>query len=417
MLETVKILIKKTAKRLNLKEDLVENIIQPDRILEVKVPVKRKNGKTEIYTGFRSQHNNVLGPYKGGIRYHKNVNREEVMALSTLMSLKCAVAGLPYGGAKGGIIVDPRKLDLNELEQLSRNYVRAIAPYIGSWKDVPAPDVNTNGKIMAWMLDEYEKINNQKSPGAFTGKPVEIGGSLGRTEATGRGGVEALKALLKIKKNKNQNSKLSMAIQGFGNVGFYFAKIAEEEGFKIVAVSDSKGGVYVKDGLSVQKTLNCKSEKGAVSGCYCSGSVCDLKFGKTITNEELLELPVDILVPAALENSITKDNALKISAKIIVEMANGPITEEAYPILDKKGIIIIPDVLANSGGVTVSYFEWLQGLSGFWWTEEEVNTKLKTQMQKAFKDVWEMGQKLKCNLKEAAFAVALQKIAKALEYI
>jgi len=412
MLTTARNLIKKTAEKLGLSPNLIAQITTPDRVIEVKVPVRLENGETKVFQGYRSQHNNVLGPYKGGIRFHPNVTREEVMALSTLMSLKCADAGLPFGGAKGGVVVDPKKLTASELESLSRQYSRAIAPYIGAWVDVPAPDVNTNGQIMAWMLEEYEQLVGHKSPATFTGKPLARGGSLGRTEATGRGGVMVLEALLtklaaKLNKPKAQ---LTVAIQGFGNVGYYFAKLAQEAGFRVVALSDSRGAVYVKDGLDVVKTQECKKQHGSVAGCYCRGSVCDLKFGKAITNEQLLELPVDILVPSALENVITAKNAGNIQAKVIVEMANGPVSEDAYPILDKKGVLSVPDILANSGGVIVSYFEWVQSLAGYWWSEEEVNAKLQKQIDLAFAAVWQASKDYHLNLKQAAFATALKRM-------
>ena len=332
------------------------------------------------------------------------------------MTIKCSVAGLPYGGGKGGVAVDPKKLSEKELERLSRAYAAKITPVIGEDMDVPAPDVNTNPKIMMWMLDEYEKIKGQKSPATFTGKPIEKGGSLGRTEATGRGGVIVLKALLSKlnSKFKIQNSKFTIAVQGFGNVGYYFAKLATDEGFKVVAVSDSKGAVFVKDGLSPETTLECKKEKGTVTSCYCKGSVCDIKFGKTVTNEDIVELPVDILVPAALENIINSANMDKIQAKIIVEMANGPITEEAYEYLTNKGIIIVPDVLANAGGVVVSYLEWLQGKQGCQWSEDEVNNKLKEMMEKAFEEIWQQSITKKIPIKQAAFEVAIERIIKAL---
>jgi glutamate dehydrogenase/leucine dehydrogenase len=461
MLESAQALIKETAKNLGLSQSVIDRLIQPEMVLEFTFPVVMDDGKFKIFKGWRIQHNSALGPYKGGIRFYPETNRDEVQALATLMTIKCAVAGLPYGGGKGGVIVDPKKLSPTELERLSREYVKKIAHFIGEDRDVPAPDVNTNPQIMAWMIDEYEKIIGKKSPATFTGKPVERGGSLGRTEATGRGGVILLKALLsniksqitnpqakpdhaprdKLQTNSNnQNSKsktfrsfehsnfenylefgawnleipqLSVAVQGFGNVGYYFAKIAEEEGFKIVAVSDSKGGVYVKDGLSVETTLNCKKEKGMVAGCYCRGSVCDIKDGKTITNDQLLTLPVDVLVPAALENVINEKNMRQIKAKIIIEMANGPITKEAYEYLTKKGIIIVPDVLANSGGVTVSYLEWVQGKQGYWWSEKEVNDKLEVMMIKAFEAIWERATKQKIPLKQAAFEVAIERILKA----
>jgi glutamate dehydrogenase/leucine dehydrogenase len=441
MLESAQALIRETAKDLGLSQSVIDRLIQPEMVLEFTFPVVMDDGKFKIFKGWRIQHNSALGPYKGGIRFHPETNRDEVQALATLMSIKCAVAGLPYGGGKGGVIVDPKKLSPTELERLSREYVKKIAHFIGEDRDVPAPDVNTNPQIMTWMIDEYEKAIGKKSPATFTGKPIERGGSLGRTEATGRGGVILLKALLSKIKSEILNSKsqtnpklkvpnskknnlefgawnleipqLSVAVQGFGNVGYYFAKIAEKEGFKIVAISDSKGGVCVKDGLSVETTLSCKKEKGVLAGCYCRGSVCDVKDGKTITNDQLLTLPVDVLVPAALENVINEKNMRQIKAKIIIEMANGPITKEAYEYLTKKGTIIVPDVLANSGGVTVSYLEWAQGKQGYWWSEKEVNDKLEVMMIKAFEAIWERATKQKIPLKQAAFELAIERILKA----
>ena len=412
MLESAQQLIRKTGKNMGLSEEVIERLVQPERVFEFNFQVDMDDGKKKMFRGWRIQHSSALGPYKGGIRFHPDTVREEVQALATLMSIKCAVAGLPYGGAKGGVTVDPKKLSELELMRLSKRYAFKIAPIIGEDIDIPAPDVNTTAKIMAWMIDEYQKIKGVKSPAAFTGKSVAIGGSLGRTEATDRGGVIVLEALLNKLKKKNKN--LTVAIQGFGNVGYYFSRLAEEEGFKIVAISDSKGGVYVKDGLSTETTLNCKKEKGMVSGCYCKGSVCDIRYGRTITNEELLELPVDILVPAALENVINENNMGKIKAKIIVEMANGPITEEAYEYLSKKGIIIVPDVLANAGGVTVSYLEWFQGKAGYYWTEKEVNGRLKEMMEKAYDAVWKRSKEKKIPLKQAAFEVGIGRIADAL---
>jgi glutamate dehydrogenase/leucine dehydrogenase len=441
MLESAQALIRETAKNLGLSQSVIDRLIEPEMVLEFSLPVKMDDGRVEVFKGWRIQHNSALGPYKGGIRFHPETNRDEVQALATLMTIKCAVAGLPFGGAKGGVAVDPKKLSPTELERLSREYVRKIAHFIGEDRDVPAPDVNTNPQIMAWMIDEYEKITGKKQPAAFTGKPLEQGGSLGRIEATGRGGVILLKSLLSKLKSENLNPQskpdhaprdksqtnskknnlefgawnleipqLSVAVQGFGNVGYHFAKIAQDGEFKIVAVSDSKGGVYVEDGLSVETTLNCKKERGMVAGCYCRGSVCDVKYGKTITNNELLTLPVDVLVPAALENVINEKNMAEIKAKIIVEMANGPITKEAYDYLTKKGVMIIPDVLANSGGVTVSYLEWVQGRQGYWWSEDDVNQKLEEIMVRAFSVIWERAKTKKISLKEAAFSVALERI-------
>ena len=399
MLQTAQELIQKTGQKLNLNQDEIDFIMQPDRVIEVKVPVLMANGKIKTFVGYRSQHNNVLGPYKGGIRFHQNVSQEEIIALSILMTLKCSANNLPLGGGKGGVIVNPKELSELELERLSRIYAQKIAPFIGEDVDVPAPDVNTDGKIMMWMLDEYEKTINKKSPATFTGKPVEFGGSLGRTEATGRGGVIVMNNLLK---QLNKDYK-TVAIQGFGNVGYYFAKIASEKGYKIVALSDSKGAIYNENGLNPIEVMKVKEE---------TGSVINFKDGKVISNEELLELPVDILVPAALENVIDKDNASKIQAKVIIEMANGPITEEAYSILEENQIISAPDILANAGGVIVSYFEWLQNKRNEKWTEEEVNQKLEEQLSTAFKEIFETSQKFNTDLKEAAFISALAKITK-----
>ena len=426
MLASAQSIINKTARHLGYKPSVVDWLIEPKMIHEFNFRVKMDNGEDKLFKGWRIQHSNALGPYKGGIRFHPNTTREEVQALATLMTIKCSVAGLPYGGGKGGVIVDPKKLSETELERLSRRYAEKISPFIGEDVDVPAPDVNTNPKIMSWMNDEYEKIIGKTSPATFTGKPFDQGGSLGRTEATGRGGVIVLKALLaKLRsKFKGSKSKITIAIQGFGNVGYYFAKIAEEEGYKVVAVSDSKGGVYVKDGLSPEKTLECKREKGSVAGCYCKGSVCDIKYKKPVTNEELLQLPVDIFVPSALENVINEKNMDKIQAKVIIEIANGPITEEAYEYLVEKGTIIVPDVLANSGGVTVSYLEWVQGKQRYWWSEEEVNKKLEEMILRAFEAIWERAHSKnhpkgdrplgEIPLKQAAFEVAVERIVKTL---
>ncbi|MCX6730711.1 MAG: Glu/Leu/Phe/Val dehydrogenase [Candidatus Roizmanbacteria bacterium] len=416
MLKTAQNTIIKTGKAMGLAQDVIDRLVQPDGIHEFTLQVKMDNGKNKLFTAFRIQHNDNLGPYKGGIRFHPNVSRDEVQALATLMSIKCAVAGLPYGGGKGGIIFNPKEMSEGELERISKEYVRAIASIIGPTKDVPAPDVNTNGQIMKWMLDELIKINKkqlkkadlEKLKATFTGKPVKFGGTLGRTEATGRGGVAITEALLsKLKKEK---SEMKVAVQGFGNVGYYFAKIASDRGMKIVAVSDSKGGVTGEKSLDIEKIMNCKKEKGEVAGCYCVGGVCDIQQGKKITNGELLELPVDILVPAALENVINKENMHKIQARIIIEMANGPVSEEAYDYLTKKGVLIVPDVLANSGGVAVSYLEWFQNMKGQVWSEEKVNKKLFGMMSDAFEEIWQTYTKEKSSLKQAAFETAIRRI-------
>lgn len=401
----------------------LKRLHKPDNIISGEIEVKMDNGKLKKFQAYRVQYNDALGPYKGGIRFHQNVTEDEVKALAMWMSVKCSIAGIPYGGGKGGVIVNPKELSATELEKLSRAYVKLIASGIGEKKDVPAPDVNTNPQIMAWMIDEYEKIVGHRAPGTFTGKPIAMGGSAGRGKATGNGGVYALKALLtQIKDEFPLRSNLTIAVQGFGNVGFYFAKIAAEQGFNVVAVSDSKGGIIKSKDLTNLLPLDiplvekCKKDKGSLSGCYCSGGVCDVNSGKVITNEELLELPVDILVPAALENVINEKNADKIKAKVIIEMANGPITPEADAILAKKGIIVVPDIFANSGGVSVSYFEWVQNLYGYYWSEAEVDEKLEKLINNSFEKIWGKYQELKSkkvegvDLRLATYILAVERI-------
>lgn len=409
----------------------IEQLKQPQRQVNVSIPVKMDDGTQKIFNGYRIQFNNARGPYKGGIRFHPNVSLDEVKALSFWMAIKCAVADLPLGGSKGGIVVDPKTLSAGELERLSRGYARLIADVIGPDKDVPAPDVNTNGVIMGWMLDEFikcrvksykvknftnsktlETFNLGQLRATFTGKRIEDGGSEGREEATGLGGLFVLQGVLEKLKLKGN---LTVAVQGFGNVGYNMAKFLYEAGFTVVAVSDSKGGIYVEEGINPTLTLECKKKNGYLAGCYCSGSVCDLKKGKQITNEELLELPVDILIPSALENVLTKENANKVKAKVILEMANGPTSPEADEIFFTKGIPVVPDVLSNSGGVSVSAFEWEQNLKGQHWTKKEVNAKLKTKMGKATKEVWDASVKHKVNLRTAAYVVALERILKAMK--
>lgn len=421
--------LEKAIAHLKLSQATIDRISAPEKIISVNFPVKMDSGEEEIFHGFRVQHNNARGPYKGGIRFHPQVDMNEVKALAFWMAIKCAVANIPMGGGKGGVEVDPKKLSAEELERLSRAYVRAIANDIGQLVDVPAPDVNTTPQIMKWMVEEYMKIKSkdkgQKSQlsvkekselmGTFTGKPVDFGGSLGRTEATGRGGYHVLLSLLKKLKGTAKNGeKLTVAVQGYGNVGYFIAKFLYEEGMRVVALSDSKGAIVVnnidKESFNPQLVLRCKKEKGALNQCYCVGSVCDMRNGKPITNDELLELPVDILVPAALENQITAENAGKIKASVVLEMANGPTTPEADEILHKKGIVVVPDVLANSGGVTVSYFEWEQNLKNEKWSEKQVNDKLKDKMEDAFEVVWKTAKKEKTDLRTAAFIVAIKRI-------
>lgn len=381
-------------------------VLEPQKVIKGKISIVGKGGKKKTFNAFRIQHNDARGPFKGGIRFHPNVCLDEVQALATLMSLKCAVAGIPYGGAKGGITVDPGKLTKDELKSLSEAYARLVAPHIGPTKDVPAPDVNTDGQIMSWMLETYEKKVGYQAPATFTGKPIELGGSLGRTEATGQGGVYVLESYAKTR--KMVPGKTSVAVQGFGNVGYYFVKIASELGFKIVAVSDSSSGVYSEKGLDIKALAKFKDEGGAFKDF-------PLKTGvKLITNAELLELSVDVLVPAALENAITKDNMEKVSARAIIEMANGPTTTEADHYLYERGIDVVPDILANSGGVTVSYFEWVQNLNGYYWTKERVNEELKKLITKAFTDIDKVKKDKRISYRRAANYLSLKRIIDAM---
>lgn len=411
--------LEKIAKQLNLPPLLLARLREPDRVLIVSLPLLKDDGTVLRLTGYRSHHNHILGPYKGGLRFHQNVTLDEVKALSFWMTMKCAVIDIPFGGGKGGITVDPKHLSERELKSLSKLFIKRLAPVIGPALDVPAPDVNTNPKIMNWMIEEIKNekikmkndIKENELLATITGKPVSKGGSLGRTEATGLGGTYAL--LTALKKLGKKPKDITVAVQGFGNVGYYAAYFLKKAGCNIIAVSDSKEGVYVEKGLDPKTTLNCKKEKGFLSGCYCIGSVCDLGNGRPITNKELLELPVDVLIPAALENVITQENAPQINAKIILEMANGPITKEADEILHKKGAIIIPDILANSGGVCVSYFEWYQNMHNEKWTKQEVFDKLQEKMEHATHEVFAMQKKYRGTLRDAAYILALERIKKA----
>ncbi|MDR3643366.1 MAG: Glu/Leu/Phe/Val dehydrogenase [Candidatus Doudnabacteria bacterium] len=402
--ETAKAQLEQAAQIAKLDANKVEQLKFPDRYVEVSIPVMMDNGQQKIFTGFRSQHNNARGPYKGGIRYHQQVNLDEVRALSFWMSFKNAVVNVPFGGGKGGIIVNPKELSVGELERLSRGYIKKIYPIIGPEMDVPAPDVNTTGQIMGWMLDEYQKCSFNSSMATFTGKSLGSGGSQGREEATGFGGVYVFEDVVKSKVvDLPAGSKV--AIQGFGNVSTFFAQAVEKLGYKVVALSDSKGGIYNAEGLSYDAVLAHKKSAGALK---------DFSGAKNISNAELLELPVDVLVPAALENVLTGDNAEKIKAKLIVEMANGPTSGEADAIFEKKGIVVIPDILANSGGVCVSYYEWYQNMKHESWSKEQVLNKLSTQIKQAFADVHERQKKYKTSFRSAAYILAAERIIDAM---
>ncbi len=401
--------------------ELLSKMQQPERIVTVSLPVKMDDGSLKIFEGFRVQYNSNRGPYKGGIRFHSQVSMDEVKALSFWMTIKNAVADLPLGGGKGGIIVDPKKLSEKELEKLTRAYGRAIAPVVGPYTDVPAPDVNTNGQIMRYLVEEFSRFTKKRklplSKGeilaTYTGKPLNFGGSQGREQATGLGGFFVLETMLKLFRSTRSSvnhepvsARPSVAVQGFGNVGFFVAKLLSDHGFRIVAVSDSQGGIYSPDGLNIDKVMETKKKKGSVQDYSLPGL-------KKISNSELLLLPVDILVPSALENQITADNAGKIEAKIVLEMANGPTAPEADEILTRRKIPVIPDVLSNSGGVTVSYFEWFQNIHRQKWSLTKVNAKLKAKMQKAAKEVFATSQKHYVNLRTGAFILALERIANA----
>jgi glutamate dehydrogenase/leucine dehydrogenase len=408
-LENAKKQLEETAEILGLDQKTVRKLSRIDRFIEGDIEIKLDSGRAKKFRAFRSEHNNARGPYKGGIRFHPQVNADEVKALSMWMTWKGAVVDIPFGGGKGGVAVDPEELSRNELERLSRAYIKFISPYIGENKDIPAPDVNTNSQIMAWMLDEYEKIAGHKEPGVLTGKPIELGGSKGRTEATGLGGFYILESFVKtLKKPKN---KITIAVQGFGNVGSYFAKFCCEAGYKIVAVSDSRNTLYDPKGLDIAKVLSHKEKNRSFEG---------YKSGRILSSDNLLYLDVDILSPAALENAITKDNALKIRAKNIIELANGPIAAEAEEVLTRRGIMVIPDVLANAGGVAVSYFERVQNLTNYYWEEKEVYQKLERLMEKAYGAVMAEYQKLKIgqpkmNMRKAAYAIALRRVVAAMK--
>jgi glutamate dehydrogenase/leucine dehydrogenase len=402
--ETAKAQLEAAAKIAGLDKDKVEQLKNPDRYVEASIPVKMDDGSQKIFTGFRSQHNNSRGAYKGGIRYHQQVSLDEVRALSFWMSFKNAVVNVPFGGGKGGIIVDPKMLSVGELEKLSRGYVKKMYPVFGPEMDVPAPDVNTNGQIMGWMLDEYQKITGNNSKATFTGKSLDNGGSQGREEATGFGGVYVFEEVVKTKAVElAAGSKI--AIQGFGNVATFFAQASEKLGYKVVALSDSKGGIYNADGLDYASVFAHKKSSGSLKGF--AGS-------KNITNEELLELPVDVLVPAALENVLTESNADKVQAKLIIEMANGPTAPEADAIFEKKGIIVIPDILANSGGVCTSYFEWYQNMHNESWNKEQVLEKLSKQIKLAYADVLERRNKYNTTFRNAAYILAAERIIEAM---
>jgi glutamate dehydrogenase/leucine dehydrogenase len=390
--------LQKTLELTEAHPTLEERLKEPDRVVEVDVPVQMDSGETKTFRGYRVQHNNIRGPYKGGLRFHPQVDLDEAKALAFWMTMKNALVGVPFGGGKGGIEVDPKELSEGELERLTRNFARELAHVIGPEKDVPAPDVGSNAQMMHWIADEYSKHVGEHSPSVVTGKPVEHGGSEGRTEATGYGGGYVLEAMLA--KLGKSNLK-TVAIQGFGNVGSYLAEYLAERGFRICALSDSKSGIYAPDGIDVKAAEKYKKEKGSLSGFG----------GSDIPPESIFSLPVDIIVPAALENAITEMNARDIKAQIVLELANGPTTLEADAILTEKGSIVIPDILANAGGVVVSYFEWEQNRANVKWSKEDVLAKLKEMMESAAERVFVESKSRTISLRDAAYSVALKSLA------
>lgn len=392
------------AKKMNLDPNIHRVLRKPKRELTVSIPIKMDDGKIEVFTGYRVQHNLARGPGKGGIRYHPDVTLEEVRALAMWMTWKCAVVGIPYGGAKGGVICNPKEMSLGELERLTRRFTVEISIIIGPEKDIPAPDVYTNPQVMAWIMDTFSMNKGYSIPGIVTGKPLSIGGSEGRNEATATGCVYTIEEAAKAIGMKLKGAKAT--VQGFGNAGSIAARLLQEAGCKVIAVSDSKGGIHDEAGLDILKVIEHKGKTGSVVG---------YNNAKKITNEELFEMPCDILVPAALENVITEENADNIKTKIIAEAANGPTTPEADEILYKNKVMVIPDILANAGGVTVSYFEWVQDIQALFWNLEQVNEKLHGIMTKSFKDVYEISKKYNCNMRTAAYILAVGRVAEAIK--
>jgi glutamate dehydrogenase (NADP+) len=390
--------------------DTLERLSHPKTVLKVSIPVRMDDGSLRTFRGYRVRYDDSRGPTKGGIRFHPNVDVDEVQTLAFWMTFKCAALDLPFGGGKGGVTVDPKELSLLEVERLARGYIAAIADFIGPDVDIPAPDVYTNALIMGWMVDEYAKIQRKLIPGVITGKPMSMGGSQGRDSATAMGGFHSLQALRS--RLLPGNDAPTVAVQGFGNAGAIIAELLHNAGYKVVAVSDSRGAIFAGDGLHIPSVRRVKEEQRELRAVYCEGSVCDLVDHEKLSNEELLELDVDVLVPAALENAITEVNAGKIRARAILELANGPITIEADEILTGT---VIPDILANAGGVTVSYFEWVQNRMGLYWTAEEVAARLEQRMITETENIWSLATEKDVSLRTAAYAHALRRIGQAID--
>lgn len=398
---STQVVIKEALDKLGYDEGMYDLLKEPIRMVEVRIPVRMDDGKVKVFTGFRGQHNDAVGPTKGGVRFHPEVSADEVRALSMWMTLKAGIVDLPYGGGKGGIICDPREMSMGELERLSRGYVRALSQVMGPTKDIPAPDVFTNAQIMAWMMDEYSRIDEFNSPGFITGKPIVLGGSQGRDRATAEGVTIIINEAAKKRGIDMKGARV--VIQGFGNAGSFLSKFLHDAGAKVIAISDAYGALHDPDGLDIDYLLDRRDSFGTVTTL----------FDNTITNKELFELDCDIIVPAAIENQITEKNAHNIKASIVVEAANGPTTAEATKILTERGILLVPDVLASAGGVTVSYFEWVQNNMGYYWTEEEVREKMTTKMVDAFENVYNVSATRNIDMRLAAYMIGIRKTAEA----
>ncbi len=405
--------VERIGARAGVAPEVIDALRHPRATLTASLPVRMDDGSTRHFVAYRCRYNDALGPTKGGIRFHPGVTLEEVQALALWMSIKCAVVGIPYGGAKGGVIVEPKQLSRLELERLSRAYMRAMADFVGPEIDIPAPDVYTNARIMGWMANEYETIKRIKAPGVITGKPIALGGSLGRDEATGRGAFIIIQEY--AKRVGLEPSRTRVAVQGFGNAGYHIARLLDQAGYPILAISDSKGAIYSENGFDVESVYQNKQATRELQGVYCTGSVCERVDCDSITNEEMLELDVDLLIPAALEGVIGPHNVDRIKAPLIAEVANGPVVGEVDEALHARGTVVLPDVLTNAGGVTVSYFEWVQNRHGYRWTLEEVRARLEEVMSGAIGEIWDLAVQEKVSVRSAAYTLALRRIGEAIE--
>jgi glutamate dehydrogenase (NADP+) len=413
LLSDANVRLEKALQYVTIHEDAVERLKSPKASLTVSIPVRMDNGSLRVFQGYRVRYDDSRGPTKGGIRFHPNVTLDEVQSLAFWMTFKCAALNIPFGGAKGGITLNPKELSKFELERLSRGYIDLLADFIGPDIDIPAPDVYTNPTIMGWMMDQYSTIRRQITPAVVTGKPITMGGSLGRETATAMGAFFSIQTIMP--KYDCRPQETTVAVQGFGNAGSVIAELLFRAGYKVVAVSDSQGGVYSPQGLDIPSIRHFKESTRGIKAVYCEGSVCSSIAHEALTNADLLELDVDILVPAALENQITAENADRIKAPYIFEVANGPITSAADQILEAKGIQVFPDILVNAGGVTVSYFEWVQNRCGYYWGLEEVNQRLQEKMTRETELIWAISRELSCSMRTAAYVHALKRLAEAIE--